>query len=58
MLLACYGMVELVVFPSSFEPCGLVVHVVICCELSIIASDYIGAAADLVRIEVNEFSCQ
>lgn len=52
----CYGMADVLVLPSSFEPWGLVVNEAMCFGLPVITSDRVGAAADLVREGVNGFT--
>src|SRR5262249_55949913 len=51
----CYAMADLLVLPSSYETWGLVVNEGMCFGLPIIASDQVGAAADLVRHGDNGF---
>ena len=53
---ACYAMSDLLVLPSSGEPWGLVVNEAMCFGLPVIASDRVGAAADLVNPGVNGFT--
>lgn len=53
---ACYAMADVLVLPSSFEPWGLVLNEAMCFSLPVIASDQVGAAADLVRDGVNGFT--
>ena len=53
---ACYAMSDLLVLPSSVEPWGLVVNEAMCFGLPVIASDRVGAAADLVNPGVNGFT--
>ena len=52
---ACYGMADVLVLPSGFEPWGLVLNEAMCFGLPVIVSDRVGAAADLVRNGVNGF---
>lgn len=52
---ACYGMADVLVLPSGFEPWGLVLNEAMCFGLPVIVSDRVGAAADLVRDGVNGF---
>jgi glycosyltransferase involved in cell wall biosynthesis len=53
---ACYAMADVLVLPSSFEPWGVVLNEAMCCGLPVIASDRVGAAADLVREGINGFT--
>ena len=48
-------MADVLVLPSSFEPWGLVLNEAMCGGLPVVASDKVGAAADLVRDGVNGF---
>lgn len=52
---ACYAMADVFVLPSGFEPWGLVVNEAMCFGLPVIASNQVGAAADLVRHGENGF---
>jgi glycosyltransferase involved in cell wall biosynthesis len=52
---ACYALADVFVLPSSFEPWGLVLNEAMCFGLPVIASDQVGAAADLVRNGRNGF---
>lgn len=52
----CYAMADVLVLPSGFEPWGLVLNEAMCCGLPVIASDRVGAAADLVQEGVNGFT--
>lgn len=51
-----YAMADVLVLPSSFEPWGLVVNEAMASGLAVVASDRVGAAADLVRHGVNGFT--
>lgn len=51
----CYAMADALVLPSGEEPWGLVLNEAMCFGLPIIASDRVGAAADLVREGLNGF---
>lgn len=51
----CYAMADVLVLPSGHEPWGLVLNEAMCFGLPVIASDRVGAAADLVQEEVNGF---
>jgi glycosyltransferase involved in cell wall biosynthesis len=51
----CYAMSDVLVLPSDYEPWGLVVNEAMCFGLPIIASDKVGAAADLIRDGLNGF---
>lgn len=53
---ACYGMADVLVLPSSHEPWGLVLNEAMCFGLPVIASDGVGAAADLVHEGANGFT--
>lgn len=53
---ACYALADVLVLPSCFEPWGLVINEAMCFGLPVIASDQVGAAADLVRQGVNGFT--
>jgi glycosyltransferase involved in cell wall biosynthesis len=44
-----YGLADLFVLPSTFEPWGAVVNEALACGLPVIASDQVGCAPDLVR---------
>ncbi len=44
-----YATADVLVLPSDFEPWGLVINEAMCFGLPIVASDQVGAAADLVR---------
>ena len=46
-----YAAADVLVLPSAFEPWGLVVNEALNFNLAVIASDQVGAAADLVRAE-------
>jgi glycosyltransferase involved in cell wall biosynthesis len=46
-----YALADVLVLPSEFEPWGLVVNEALNFGLSVIASDQVGAAPDLVRAE-------
>ena len=50
-----YAMADVLVLPSSDETWGLVLNEAMCCGLPVVASDKVGAAADLVREGVNGF---
>lgn len=50
---ACYALADIFVLPSEFEPWGLVVNEAMCSRLPLIASDKVGAAADLIQEGVN-----
>jgi len=52
----CYALADLLVLPSSSEPWGLVLNEAMCNGLPIIASDRVGAVADLVRNGVNGYT--
>jgi glycosyltransferase involved in cell wall biosynthesis len=52
---ACYAMADVLVLPSSLETWGLVINEAMCFGLPVIASDQVGAAADLVRDGMNGF---
>lgn len=52
----CYAMADLLVLPSSVEPWGLVLNEAMCFGLPVIASDRVGAAADLVQEGINGFT--
>ena len=52
---SCYAMADMLVLPSSLETWGLVINEAMCFGLPIIASDRVGAAADLVRHDDNGF---
>jgi glycosyltransferase involved in cell wall biosynthesis len=49
VLPALYRMMDLLVLPSRFEPWGLVVNEAMCAGTAVVASDSVGAAADLVE---------
>jgi glycosyltransferase involved in cell wall biosynthesis len=51
----CYTMSDVVVLPSDYEPWGLVINEAMCFGLPIVASDKVGAAADLIRDGLNGF---
>jgi glycosyltransferase involved in cell wall biosynthesis len=51
----CYAMSDVMVLPSDYEPWGLVVNEAMCFGLPIVASDKVGAAADLIRDGLNGF---
>jgi glycosyltransferase involved in cell wall biosynthesis len=51
----CYAMADMLVLPSSLETWGLVINEAMCFGLPVIASDRVGAAADLVHEGVNGF---
>ncbi len=51
-----YAVADIFVFPSANEPWGLIVNEVMCSALPIIASEEIGAAADLLRNGENGFT--
>jgi glycosyltransferase involved in cell wall biosynthesis len=53
---ACYAMADVLILPSTFEPWGLVLNEAMCFGLPVIASDQVGAAADLVQQGVNGFT--
>lgn len=53
---ACYAMADILVLPSGFEPWGLVLNEAMCFGLPVIASDQVGAAADLVQEGINGFT--
>jgi glycosyltransferase involved in cell wall biosynthesis len=48
-----YALSDILVLPSDYEPWGLVVNEAMCFGLPVVASDQVGAAADLVREGVN-----
>lgn len=50
-----YALSDIFVLPSDFEPWGLVVNEAMCFGLPIVASDQVGAAADLVQEGVNGY---
>jgi glycosyltransferase involved in cell wall biosynthesis len=50
-----FAAADVFVLPSSFEPWGLVVNEAMCFGLSVIASNKVGAARDLVRPGENGF---
>ena len=50
-----YALADVLVLPSRFEPWGLVVNEAMCFGLPIVASDKVGAAADLVKPGGNGF---
>ena len=50
-----YAMADVFVLPSGAEPWGLVVNEAMCFGLPVIASDRVGAAADLVKPGSNGF---
>jgi glycosyltransferase involved in cell wall biosynthesis len=52
---ACYALADVLVLPSSFEPWGLVLNEAMASGLPVIASERVGAAADLIRQGVNGF---
>jgi glycosyltransferase involved in cell wall biosynthesis len=52
----CYALADLLVLPSSQEPWGLVLNEGMCNGLPIIASDRVGAVADLIREGVNGYT--
>jgi glycosyltransferase involved in cell wall biosynthesis len=52
---ACYAMSDVLVLPSAKETWGLVVNEAMCFGLPVIASDRVGAAADLVQSGRNGF---
>jgi glycosyltransferase involved in cell wall biosynthesis len=52
---ACYAMADVLVLPSSLETWGLVLNEAMCFGLPVIASDRVGAAADLVKQGANGF---
>lgn len=45
---ALYQLMDLLVLPSDFEPWGLVINEAMCAGCAVIASDKVGAVADLV----------
>lgn len=51
----CYIMSDVVVLPSDYEPWGLVINEAMCFGLPVVASDKVGAAADLIRDGLNGF---
>jgi glycosyltransferase involved in cell wall biosynthesis len=51
-----YAMADVLVLPSSHEPWGLVLNEGMCFGIPVIASDRVGAAADLVQEGVNGFT--
>jgi glycosyltransferase involved in cell wall biosynthesis len=53
---ACYSMADVCVLPSSLEPWGLVLNEAMCCSLPVIASNRVGAAADLIKQGMNGFT--
>jgi glycosyltransferase involved in cell wall biosynthesis len=55
-LAALYGLTDLFVLPSERESWGLVVNEAMNAGVAVIASDRIGAAADLVKAGVNGFT--
>jgi glycosyltransferase involved in cell wall biosynthesis len=48
-----YRMADVLVLPSDFEPWGLVINEAAAAGMAIVASDVVGAAAELVRDGVN-----
>ncbi|HEU5103054.1 MAG TPA: glycosyltransferase family 4 protein [Roseiflexaceae bacterium] len=50
-----YALADIFVLPSVDEPWGLVINEVMCASLPVIATDVVGAAADLVRHSENGF---
>ena len=52
----CYALADVLVLPSSFEPWGLVINEAMCFGMPIVASDRVGAAADLVKPGTNGFT--
>ena len=50
---ACYHACDVLVLPSEYEPWALVVNEAVACGLAVVATDVVGAAAELVRHGVN-----
>lgn len=50
---ACYHNVDVLVLPSEYEPWALVVNEAAACGLAIVATEVVGAAAELVRNHIN-----
>ena len=50
---ACYHCCDVLVLPSEFEPWGVVVNEAVACSLAVVATVASGAAAELVRDDVN-----
>jgi len=50
---ACYHCCDVLVLPSEFEPWGVVINEAVACSLAVVATVASGAAAELVRDEVN-----
>ena len=48
MLPSVYRSADVMVLPSEYEPFGVVVNEAMCCGCAVIASDRVGAAADLI----------
>lgn len=49
----CYHNCDVLVLPSEYEPWALVVNEAVACGLAVIATEVVGAAADLVTHHVN-----
>jgi glycosyltransferase involved in cell wall biosynthesis len=54
-LAAAYQEADVLVLPSLYEPWGLVVHEALAYGLPVIATDQVGAAADLIERDVNGY---
>lgn len=52
---AYYALADVLVLPSRFEPWGLVVNEAMCFGLPIIATESVGAAADLIKAGENGY---
>ena len=50
-----FAMSDIFVLPSENEPWGLIINEAMCGRLAIVASEEIGAVADLVHHDVNGF---
>ena len=50
---ALYALADIFVLPSENEPWGLIINEIMCAGVSIVATEEIGAVADLVRVGEN-----
>jgi len=51
--IACYHHCDVLVLPSDYEPWAVVINEAVACGLAVIATEVVGAAAELVRDKVN-----